>query len=814
MLASYVQQPERIAFSVAVMLLATGLGLCNGLGRMDTVIRDGYTASAPTPLVADVVVVTIGADCVASIGRWPWPREVHADLLERISAQRPLAVGMDMVLSMPTPDLPTGRHLAVAMGTSPALVPAVFQSVLAGRELNGEASLDPAPAMAWHGPDVESAASMLRHSLLAVGGDNDRWWRQMAVGVVDTTVVPDPMLRGGLTRAALMSVSTGSTMMPGSEPRSLRSARHAQLHPYTTVRAQDVMDGKVAPDVFAGQVVLVGVGASGLQDARALMRTGPMHVGVGIETSAGIADAFLHANPYVRIDAWQNALFTASLALLLLVAMWSHPPARAFKICAAIIFAGVGASYAAWCIAGLWVAPGALLLVGAPVFAVLTRRLANSLLPRAEYSVAGPVMAARLHGEPMKPRQSSPVQPGLKQQNADQQNSKQQHSKQSNPTQLNAQLNGNGHAHHDTTTNGRLLDPDDAEVDYSRERQSVRDFLMAAIESLPDIILVCHASGRVVIGNLAAATYFGASSANLHDRKLDTLLAGLTPVGGGAWGGSGSRFDFAMYQHGVECRDDKGAEFLLKCAPCMTLADGEGWIVSLVDVAALHEAERRRDDAMRFLSHDMRSPLTAILALLTLNREDATELPPAEMLSRIRRLASRSLALAESFVQLARAEPPEHEREPVDLADIVMDAADDCWSQAQSKRITIDVDVPPNAAQSLGDRELVRRAVINLVNNAVKFSPRESRVVCAVYQVEGDWCVAVRDEGRGIAFEDRELLFKKFARLGEREPDAEPGVGLGLAFTKTVVDRHGGRIEVDSVLGVGSEFRIYLKAMV
>ena len=663
MWAHCLQQPKRVAFSAAALLIAIGLGLCNGLGQVDTFIRSGYATMAPTPPAADLVVVSIGAECVAS--------------------------------AMP-----------------------------AGRELIGGDSIDPASATAWQAPKASTAAVVVHHTLL------------------------------------------------------------------------------------------VGVGASGLLDARALMRTGQVQIDGGVEASAGIAAALLQGSPGVRIEPWHNALFTMGMTILLLAALWSQPPARAFMLCLVIVSLGLVTSFAVWRLAGLWVAPGALLLAGTPIFALLTYRLMGHLPPQRGLPWFAPMMAARLHtGGRVTPRQLLP------------------------------NVSANGRSRRDMTRHGswdatrdkaqdtsRVASPDlspdgsrDArsmvaqgeDAEHQRELQSLRDLLMAAIESLPDVILVCRASGRVVIGNLAAVNYFGSTSVGLRNCSLVTLLVGLTPVDGSAWeSASGNNFAFAQYQQGVECRDENGAELLFKCAPCASLsADSEGWIVSLVDVAALHEAERRRDDAMRFLSHDMRSPLTAILALLSLNREDATALPAEEMLSRIRRLASRSLALAEAFVQLARAQPPEHAREAVDLADIVMDAADDCWSQAQSKRIVIDVDVPPDAAQTLGDRELIRRAVINLVNNAVKFSPCSRRVVCAVSLVEEEWCIAVRDEGRGIAFEDREQLFKKFVRLGEHEPDAEPGVGLGLAFTKTVVDRHNGRIEVDSVLGVGSEFRLYLKVM-
>jgi signal transduction histidine kinase/CHASE2 domain-containing sensor protein len=771
MLASSLRQRGRIAFGMVLLALAIGLAQFNGLGKLDASVREVFAAASPAALAPEVVVVSIGPDSVKQVGRWPWPHDIHVEMIEKISAQGPLALGVDMLLALPTPDRPDGQRLAVAMGRSATALPPVLTAVLAGRELIGDASLDPLSEAAGL-PGDRSAAGMVRHSLLA-GGGAERWWRHLAVGTIgagraggDVDIGAAPTLRrvGNMSPEPAAAVRTSLGSLPSPDPDHI------------SVTAGDVLSGKVPPDVFRDRIVLVGIATSGMLDARVLMRASPMGVESGIEASAGMADALWQAGHEIDADAWLNSIFTAGLAMLLLTAMWTQPPARAFKVCAAILVLGIALAFVAWRLVGLWIAPGALLVVSLPVLAMLMHQLSLEEPPAVAKTV---VMPARLHsGDPGQTRGAR----------------------------------FGSLATRDTSSESSAQRPRESAPHTPGELQSLRDFLMAAIESLPDIILVCDASGQVVIGNQAAARYFGVAAPDMRRGSLLALLATLTPPPGFAWTTPEGRFEFARYQHGVECRDGNGAEFLLKCAPCATLPVNDGgWIVSLVDVGALRDAERRRDDAMRFLSHDMRSPLTAILALLTLHHEGDAELPEAEVLSRIRRLASRSLALAESFVQLARAEPLEHTREPLDLADIVMDAADDCWSQAQAKRITIDVDVPPNAAQSEGDRELVRRAVINLVNNAVKYSPRGSRVVCAVYRVEDEWCVAVRDEGRGIAFEDRELLFKKFVRLGEREPDAEPGIGLGLAFTKTVVDRHGGRIEVDSVLGVGSEFRFYLK---
>jgi signal transduction histidine kinase len=140
---------------------------------------------------------------------------------------------------------------------------------------------------------------------------------------------------------------------------------------------------------------------------------------------------------------------------------------------------------------------------------------------------------------------------------------------------------------------------------------------------------------------------------------------------------------------------------------------------------------------------------------------------------------------------------------------VLLDAVDDCWSLARAGQIELHSALPEGEALVQGDRGLLTRAAVNLVHNAVKFSRPGTRVDCSLQRSADRWCVAVRDQGPGMAPAERERLFERFARGSE--PRAE-GVGLGLAFTRTVAERHGGQLVLDSTPGVGSEFRILLPA--
>ncbi len=270
----------------------------------------------------------------------------------------------------------------------------------------------------------------------------------------------------------------------------------------------------------------------------------------------------------------------------------------------------------------------------------------------------------------------------------------------------------------------------------------------------------------------------------------------------------------ALLISGLEVRDADGLDHLLRYAPC-TNAEGRaiGWIAGLVDVTALHAAERQREEALHLLSHDMRSPQASILALVQIERQrgDASA-PQRELFGRIERHAQRALTLADEFVQLARAESQTYRIDTASFADLLIDASDEVWPQAQAKRIRIDTALGGEPYWIGADRSLMARALVNLLNNAVKYSPADTLISCSFATEEGPPRVTctIRDQGYGIAPEDQAHLFERFRRFHASERPEVSGTGLGMVFVKTVVTRHGGSIAVDSAVGVGTAISITL----
>lgn len=224
------------------------------------------------------------------------------------------------------------------------------------------------------------------------------------------------------------------------------------------------------------------------------------------------------------------------------------------------------------------------------------------------------------------------------------------------------------------------------------------------------------------------------------------------------------------------------------------------------------QARQERDETMRFISHDLRSPLVSIVTLIDGLRDQPAGSDWRGRMLQIALYAQKALELADDFFRLAKAEAADPRKfAEVDLVAVAMDAADEAWALAERKNIVVLVENDCySEALVVGDRSLLLRAVLNLVGNAVKYSPPDRRVRITLGEDGSHFDLAVSDEGGGIAAADHSRLFTRFGRLETTDQPQPPGLGLGLYIVKTIVERHGGSVGVDSRPGAGSTFRIRL----
>lgn len=210
-------------------------------------------------------------------------------------------------------------------------------------------------------------------------------------------------------------------------------------------------------------------------------------------------------------------------------------------------------------------------------------------------------------------------------------------------------------------------------------------------------------------------------------------------------------------------------------------------------------------------SHELRNPLAIIRTNIdvALSDPDAEPEELRQAIMVIRRASERMARLVDDLLALARREMPAFEREPVDLGQAIGEASEEFVIPARARGIVLDRAIAPGVVV-IGDRDALKRAVANLLDNAVRLAPEGSRIRLAVGSERGHAWVAVSDEGPGIAPEDQPHVFDRFWRADKARSRADGGTGLGLAIVRQIVQTHGGEVQLQSRLGVGSTFTIWL----
>ncbi len=236
-------------------------------------------------------------------------------------------------------------------------------------------------------------------------------------------------------------------------------------------------------------------------------------------------------------------------------------------------------------------------------------------------------------------------------------------------------------------------------------------------------------------------------------------------------------------------------------------------------VSQLEEATRLKEDLLANVSHELRTPLTLIkVAAATLSRSDS-ELPAAkraQMLARIDTGIERLIRMVEDLLAYSRLEAGRLKlgREEGDFGAYVDQTVHALAPVAGPKGVSLETNVAHNLPPIWFDRARVTQIVINLVENAIKFTPTGGKVVVDV-RGEGDEAVlAVSDTGEGIPLEHLPHVFERFYQADRSMRRQHGGTGLGLAVVKSLVELHGGSVTVESQVGTGTTFwvRLPLKA--
>ena len=228
------------------------------------------------------------------------------------------------------------------------------------------------------------------------------------------------------------------------------------------------------------------------------------------------------------------------------------------------------------------------------------------------------------------------------------------------------------------------------------------------------------------------------------------------------------------------------------------------------DVSERVALAQMREDLTHMIIHDLRNPLGSIMSSLQLIRtaiaEEDETLPVMQLLGISIRSARKLHRLIDSLLDLARLETRETELNTtlVNPASLAHEAVEEVQSMAANKELLLEVYVSSGLPKVAIDRDLILRVLVNLLDNALKFTPRGGRVALNVEQAREGMLFSVLDTGPGVAEEHRQRIFERFMRLSNAV--GVKGTGLGLTFCKLAVEAHGGSIWVESEVGKGSSF--------
>ncbi len=335
------------------------------------------------------------------------------------------------------------------------------------------------------------------------------------------------------------------------------------------------------------------------------------------------------------------------------------------------------------------------------------------------------------------------------------------------------------------------------------------------LDALPLPALIVDAARRVAIANTAARALLGHT---LEDRDLVFALRDPQVLASVDRALAGERNDACEWQHAGPGR----RIFQVQAQPLFD-SDGEttAAIVTFSDITLAREAERVRSAFVSNVSHELRSPLSTLISAIETLATTARNDPQARarFLDLMATEAQRMRRLVDDLLSLSRLETLEHipPRDPVELGPLLDDVARALAKRAQARDMTIDVRVPDDLTPVAADRDELIEVFDNLIDNAIKYGEAGTTITVAA-QTEGRSAelgragvrLTVHNLGRPIPPEHLPRLTERFYRVDKSRSRELGGTGLGLAIVKHIVNRHRGRLILESSADLGTRITVLL----
>lgn len=847
---------HHLSYAATLLLITVGLIYSDWLERVDLVIFDTPQQLWSRPAPEDIVIIAVDEYSLSKLGRWPWSRRVHADLLNKLSETDARAVVFDIIFAEPDQHDPDGDTLLASAITNNGRV--ILPVLLEQRYLSGQL-IETLPM-----PELIKGVHSLGHAHVELDID----------GLARSVYLKEGLSNAHwphLSVALLNMLESNSQQLPGerapdanndNSPFYLIRDHHA-MTPYAGppghfkyISYAKVQNDPVLRATLRDKIIFVGATATGLGDLLPTPVSAFKQPMPGVEVNANIFDALRKDLIIEEVSPKTRIILSALIVLLPVLFFPRLSPRTALLMSAALIIGTLAVSTLSLISLQRWFPPAAPLLALALAYPLWSwRRLEQAskflnqeltrlhqepalLSPKGEdmepsmqfISMLLPIVAWRLY-------QKGNGAVAEWHRTTVQETSTPQHQSAIDLTPY--QLPNWSLAI--TLSESRLLNkqeitlllnlvksylPQEAErLDSSLEIfetrilqvqetgariRAMRRFMDDSLTQMADGVVVINNLGQINFINAKAISHLGLTTTvdELRHQYISALLNKIELEGPESWPQVLRHTLLDASSQQLNSRSSTGQDLLIQLSPlALERHHISGLIINLSDISYLRNAERQRAETFSFLSHDLRSPLASLLALVQIVKLDDKRMDKKEIVDWVETYSNRTLNLANDFLDLSQVEHSvDLNFEPLDLCIIAANAIDSVWHQSSAKQIQINDLSPENPVYIRGSAKFMERSLINLLSNAIKYSPEKSTVELIIQEQDGRVRCCVNDNGLGIPKQDQPKIFDRYFRVDSADRAKIQGSGLGLAFVKTVVTKHGGEIHVESEVGKGSNF--------
>ena len=852
---SFSARNESIKLSILLTSLCLAILYGDWAWRLDRLIYDAQSSVIQHDASDEIVIIAIDETSLHSIGRWPWPRNIHADLINKLSEHHTKAILIDVIFSESSLNTQEDRLLAEAIKNNGKVVlPVLLEQTRVRGHL-----LETLPLPIF----TQAAASM---------------------GHVHIELDPDGIARGtylfeGLGKArwphiglALLHMLDEIEVRSINDDQQIKNTTNSQwawvreqhfLIPYIgppgsfqTTSYLNVLNDQILPGALKDKIVLIGVTAAGLGDSLPTPVSGLARAMPGIEINANIIQAIKSNTLISTLSSALHYLLAGCLVMLpiLLFPYLSPRMSLVLIISEASLLIVSSLLLLHWFY--IWIPISAILIalsLAYPLWAwrrleftvqYLNTELETLSIEANEierYAAQDdkqsfislknliPIKGISIftqHNENIFRQGDSCESCTFTAQtknwiaiskfiyarniNIDDKNyiACIHWDNENKPTVKQENIIKTYIRQHvrldnkQTRTTVELIESRIRDIQATTDKLSyLRHFITDSLEQMADGVIVIDSLGIVTLANHQAILHMGKETPLLH-QPIQNILNTLILNSGDSWESIINDLLNNKHYENLQIRTNKNKDLIINISPLYKANKSiMGFIINLSDITDIKDAQRKRNEILSFLSHDLRSPLVSILSMIEQIKISGND---SDFESAIEKNINHTISLAENFVHLSRIESDEEIKfNQVNMCDIIANAVDTVWAQANIKQIKINQNINIDGWIS-GNGSILERIIINLLTNAIKYSDDNSNITITLKSQNASIICCIKDNGSGIPEEELPYLFDRFSRAHNNPGDAK-GIGLGLAFVYAAVERHHGTVKAESSLGKGTE---------